>query len=80
VSLEVLTAKEVASLLKCSRWTVYKLRDAGKIPAPFFLFDGARGERWLKSDIEQHVLQLRADVSDSAPRPFVPIPLDMRSS
>jgi excisionase family DNA binding protein len=76
--IELLTAREVAELLKCSRSQIYALRRRGVLPAPLQLFPGERGTRWLKQDIVEFILAVRGRLNEtqhSAPRPFVPLKL-----
>ena len=49
---EILTALEVAKLLKISRAMIYRLRAEGRLPARFKLFEGERGWRWTKTDVD----------------------------
>ena len=54
---EILTAKEVSKILKCSVAAVYRLREQGCIPAKFKLFEGRKGFRWTRMDVEAYLAQ-----------------------
>jgi excisionase family DNA binding protein len=49
----VLDARDVSDRLRCSRSTVYELRQSGELPAAFKLFPGERGWRWSLADVER---------------------------
>ena len=70
---ELITAVEVARLLKCSRSQVYKMRSAGLLPRPIQIFPGERGTRWVRRDVVDFVLQARSSIEIPLPRPFVPV-------
>ena len=79
MSAELLTATDVAQLLRCSRSMIYKMHGRGLLPAPLQVFPGVRGARWVRQDIEEYVEHLRtvAAAENSSPRRFVP--LDIRT-
>jgi len=57
---KMLTGDDVAGLLRCSRRTVYRLANAGKIPAPIRLGGLARWPRetvraWIDAGCPKHV-------------------------
>ena len=52
---EILNAQEVARVLKCSRSMVYQLRDRGELQARYKLFEGERGWRWTRGDIQNYL-------------------------
>ena len=52
---QLLTAQDVARLLAVSVRTVWRLRDAGDLPAPVRV--GKHLLRWRRSDIESHISQ-----------------------
>ena len=53
---DLLTANEVAAILKISRSTVYKMIHRGELPPPLHV---GGGSRWRRSDIEQVLDQVR---------------------
>ena len=73
--LELLTANEVARLLKCSRAQIYKLRSLGLPPRPVHIFPGVRGARWIRQDVLNFIREIRQRTEEPAPRKFVPIRL-----
>ncbi len=52
---EILSAEEVAGLLKCSLSFVYRLRDGGKLAARYKIGDGQKGWRWKRADVESFI-------------------------
>lgn len=52
---ELMTAYEVASLLKCSARHVYRLADNRALPPSHKIFDGPRGFRWTRSEVETYL-------------------------
>jgi excisionase family DNA binding protein len=51
----VLTAGDVARILKCSKSKVYQLREEGDLRARFKLFEGEKGWRWTREDVERYL-------------------------
>ena len=74
---ELLTAREVGLLLKCSRAQVYKLRRECRLPLPLQVFPGDRGTRWLRSDIDGYIqariYETRTMIGRPSIRPFNPL-------
>jgi excisionase family DNA binding protein len=52
---DILTAREVARLLRISRAMVYRLRSQGRFIPRYKLFDGERGWRWSRMDVEAYL-------------------------
>jgi excisionase family DNA binding protein len=52
---DILTARDVAKLLKISRAMVYRLRSQGRCIPSYKLFDGERGWRWSRTDVEAYL-------------------------
>lgn len=74
---EILTALEVAKILKCSKSKVYELRANGDLRARFKIFEGEKGWRWTRQDVADY-LDTRIDpyfVDFAATKPYVPINL-----
>ena len=53
--LEILTAKDVARILKISLSMVYRLKAQGFLPATYKLFEGEKGFRWIKATVDQYL-------------------------
>ena len=53
---DLLTAQDVARMLKCSRAAVYRLHQRGQLIARWKLFDGERGWRWSLPDVEVYLV------------------------
>jgi excisionase family DNA binding protein len=72
---EILTAKEVASLLKCSVAMVYRLRESGELPESYKLFGGEKGFRWERAEVSRYLESKRTTISltQLAPPGFRPI-------
>jgi len=77
---EILTAAEVAGVLKCSVKTVYKLKQQMQLPARFKFFSGNKGLRWSREDVESYFQRRRIGREDlwlhepnTSSRPFVPV-------
>ena len=72
---EILTAREVSRILKCSVAMVYRLREQGHLHAKFKLFDGGKGFRWTRMDVEAYVAEkmLRRFESDDNHEMFLPV-------
>ena len=88
---EILTAAEVAALLKCSRAKVYQLHAEGALKATHKIFEGAKGWRWTREDVEQYLKTKQlpgshrhANVSQRQPRErtprFVPVKLSAHAN
>ncbi len=54
---EILTANEVAGILKCSVKTVYKLPKSVQLPTRYKLLEGDKGFRWSWDDIDFYMKQ-----------------------
>ena len=52
---ELLTAQELAALLKISMRQLWRLRDSGTIPLPMAIGDGGRTLRWSADTITRWV-------------------------
>jgi len=50
---EVLTARDVAAILKCSRSKIYALQSRGELRPRFKIFDGEKGWRWHREDVQR---------------------------
>ena len=73
---DILTVGEVSKLLKVGRATVYRLRSEGILPARFKFFDGERGWRWSREDVEAFIASRTvATLIDRIPKPFIPVSL-----
>jgi excisionase family DNA binding protein len=55
----VLTASEVAQMLGCSVASVYRLKDAGELPAAFKIFEGQKGWRWQREEVLRYLERKR---------------------
>lgn len=56
---ELLTAKEVMAKLKIGRTTFYKYVKTKKFPAPIYIFDSQKGQRWKASQVEKFIEKQR---------------------
>lgn len=54
----LLTLNEAAAYLAISRATLYRLRDAGRFPAPVGI-PGTAAQRWRRSDLEKYAANLK---------------------
>ena len=73
----LLTAKEVAKLLNCSRSTVYQLRQTGRLAPRFQIFPGQRGWRWSLLDVHGYIERCSvATLTIEAPQAYKPVELD----
>lgn len=72
---EILTAREVAKLLKCSMSKVYELNIPGQLPASYKIFDGEKGLRWLLSDVKAYLYEHQLPEREPAEtnQPFVAV-------
>ncbi len=72
---EILTAKEVSKILKCSVAAVYRLREQGRLPSRFKLFEGRKGFRWTRMDVEAYLAErmLPRFESDANHDVFLPV-------
>jgi excisionase family DNA binding protein len=61
-SRRLLTVDEVAAQLNTSRYTIWRLRDAGRFPAPIKI--GA-SSRWKQSDVDDFVAASRCAPGDT---------------
>jgi excisionase family DNA binding protein len=72
---EVLTASEVAHVLKCSKSQIYRLRFDGKLLPRYKLFEGQKGWRWTRADVDAYLNRCSSEPRerfDQAP-PFLPV-------
>jgi len=51
---------------------IYRLRRSCALPEPLQIFQGSRGVRWLRRDVEQWILHRRS-LEVQQTQPFVPI-------
>jgi predicted DNA-binding transcriptional regulator AlpA len=56
--LELLSAKDVAEMLRVSRRTVFRLRARGDLPAPVEL--SANIVRWRVADLQEYLSRLKS--------------------
>jgi predicted DNA-binding transcriptional regulator AlpA len=68
---EVLTAKEVAALLKCSRAQVYRLRLDGSLMPRYKIFKGEKGWRWARPDVAKYLHGCVIDTRQGHEKPLI---------
>jgi predicted DNA-binding transcriptional regulator AlpA len=71
---ELLSAKEVALLLKCSPSMIYRLAHEGLLVPRFKIFPSQKGWRWTRGDVQEYVNRNAVDVLAHEPTPlFQPV-------
>jgi len=75
---KLLTANEVAGILKCSVKTIDKLRLTMELPVRYKIFDGPKGLRWSREDVDafiekKEIIMRRVAEARDIPRRFIPV-------
>lgn len=77
---EILSAKEVAQILKCSVSFVYQQRKRGGLAPRFKFGEGRKGWRWLRGDVDTFIKghEIPGGLEDISMPNFVPVDLTRR--
>lgn len=77
---EILTAREVAHILKCSVSFVYRQRNNGGLAPRFKFGEGQKGWRWSRGDVDSFIKghEIPGGVEDMSMPDFIPVDLTRR--
>jgi predicted DNA-binding transcriptional regulator AlpA len=77
---EILSAKEVAKILKCSVSFVYQQRKSGGLAPRFKFGEGRKGWRWSRNDVDAFIKghEIPGDSEDISMPDFIPVDLTRR--